>query len=234
MASKPYCGSRAQHHRRDQRRRPHRRQPAARPTAGARPAPATAARRRPHHRHDGGGEQPVGSPAERHRQRRAAPAPRHQHGAAIGARDQRGPFPQHADRRRPPRTRRTASRPHRRPRSRAAPARPPRATRKRRLLAPASGMPVALSSGSASATRHDPVLRDQAAEPPLAAAVFGDRALERGAVEIRPVDRHEHEFAVGRLPQQEVGQPLLAAGADDEVGIGQIGRVEVLAEHVRR
>ena len=71
-------------------------------------------------------------------------------------------------------------------------------------------------------------LRDQAAKAPFAAAVFGDRVLQRRAVEIGPIGRHEHQFAIGRLPQKKIRQPLLAAGADDEVGIGQVGRVEVL------
>ena len=72
-------------------------------------------------------------------------------------------------------------------------------------------------------------LRDQAAEAALAPAIFGDRAFERGAVEIRPIDRNENQFAIGGLPQQKIGQPLLAAGADDDVGIGQVGRVEMAA-----
>ena len=46
--------------------------------------------------------------------------------------------------------------------------------------------------------------------------------FERGAIEVRPIDRHEDQFAIGRLPEQEIGQALLAAGADDEIGIGQI------------
>src|ERR1035441_344030 len=52
-------------------------------------------------------------------------------------------------------------------------------------------------------------LRDQAAKPALALLIFADRRLERGAVEIRPIGRHEHQFAIGRLPEQEIRQPLL-------------------------
>src|SRR5215471_1953053 len=73
-------------------------------------------------------------------------------------------------------------------------------------------------------------LRDQAAEPALAAAVFGERLLEHGAVEVGPMRGDEDELAIGSLPQQEVGEPLLAAGADDEIGIRQIGRVEKESE----
>ena len=74
--------------------------------------------------------------------------------------------------------------------------------------------------------------RGQTAEPAFPPGVFGDRPFQRGLVEIRPVDRHEHQFAVGRLPHQEIRQPLLAAGADDQIGIGNIGRVEISAERI--
>ena len=45
---------------------------------------------------------------------------------------------------------------------------------------------------------------------PLAAAIFVERGLERGLVEIRPMDRQKHEFGIGGLPEQEIRQPLLA------------------------
>ena len=38
------------------------------------------------------------------------------------------------------------------------------------------------------------------------------------------------ELGVGALPEQEVAGALLAAGPDDQVGIGLAGGVEVLAE----
>ena len=42
-----------------------------------------------------------------------------------------------------------------------------------------------------------------------------------------PANRwHEDQVAIGRLPEQEIRQALLAAGADDQVGIGNVGRVE--------
>ena len=37
-------------------------------------------------------------------------------------------------------------------------------------------------------------------------------------------------FGVGRLPDEIVAQAHLAAGADDEVGIGQVARVEMPAD----
>src|SRR4051812_17398392 len=75
-------------------------------------------------------------------------------------------------------------------------------------------------------------LRDQAAETSLTPVIFGNRAFERGAVEVRPIGRYEHQLAVGDLPQQEIGQPLLAAGADDQIGIGQVRRIEILPDEV--
>ena len=74
--------------------------------------------------------------------------------------------------------------------------------------------------------------RGQTAKTALPPGIFGDRALKRRLVEIRPMDRHEHQFAVGRLPHQEIRQPLFAAGANDQIGIGNVGRIEILAERV--
>src|ERR1022692_5193216 len=105
--------------------------------------------------------------------------------------------------------------------------------RSMRLLAGADTGPPASpgpETGSASTTGSGSGLRDQAAEPALALLVFADRRLERGAVEIGPIGRHEHQFAVSRLPEQEIRQPLLAAGADDEIGIGDIRRVKICAD----
>src|SRR5664279_5750532 len=89
-------------------------------------------------------------------------------------------------------------------------------------------------TGSASSTGSGSGLRDQAAEPALALVVFADRRLERGAVEVRPIGRHEHQFAVGRLPEQEIRQPLFAAGANDEIGIWNIRCVETLTDGFHR
>src|SRR5262245_37845882 len=87
---------------------------------------------------------------------------------------------------------------------------------------------------SAPTTASGSRLRDETSEPTLAAAVFGERLLQDSAVEVGPVGGNEYEFAVGRLPQQEVGEPLLAAGADDEVGIRQIRRVEKAGQRFGR
>src|SRR5579862_4449363 len=44
----------------------------------------------------------------------------------------------------------------------------------------------------------------------------------------------EIEFAVGALPQQEPRKADLAAGPDDELGIGEIWRIEIAADRFGR
>ena len=56
-------------------------------------------------------------------------------------------------------------------------------------------------------------------EPSLPRRVLGERPLQLVAVEVRPQPVGEVELRVGGLPEQEVRQALLAAGADDELGI---------------
>src|SRR6266436_9010219 len=87
-----------------------------------------------------------------------------------------------------------------------------------------------MRTASSRSRRDGPV---QAAESALTAAVFGDCAFERGAVEIRPIGRNEHELAVGGLPQQKIRQALFTAGANHQVGIGQVRRVEMARDDVR-
>src|SRR5438105_2501992 len=60
------------------------------------------------------------------------------------------------------------------------------------------------------------------AEAPLARRVVGKRGVERGGVEIGPELLAEIQLRIRRLPQQEIGDALLAAGADDEVGVGHV------------
>jgi len=80
--------------------------------------------------------------------------------------------------------------------------------------------------GADSTSRHDPVF---AARPPngVPPGIFGDRALEGGLVESASGNRHEHQFAVGRLPDQAIRQPLLSAGRMIRSGVGNIGRIEI-------
>src|SRR5439155_13937105 len=70
------------------------------------------------------------------------------------------------------------------------------------------------------------------AEATLALLVGADRAEEVDLPERGPVRITEVELAVGALPQEEAREPDLAAGADDEVRVGKIGRVEILADRL--
>src|SRR3954447_2818283 len=90
---------------------------------------------------------------------------------------------------------------------------------------------IAGTATTTRAARSELWLRRLAAtEPPLARAVLGQRGLEGLAGEVGPQLVAEHQLRVGRLPHQVVGQPVLAARADDEVGVVHLGRVEQLAE----
>src|SRR6185312_7665266 len=71
-----------------------------------------------------------------------------------------------------------------------------------------------------------------AAEPSLPRAVAAQGAQEVDLPELRPVRVAEVELGVGRLPEQEVRQPLFPRGADDQVGLGLTGGVEVRGDVV--
>src|ERR1035441_5540800 len=57
-----------------------------------------------------------------------------------------------------------------------------------------------------------------------------ERLLKGLAVELRPQLVAEHELGVRRLPQQEVGQSVLAAGADYHLGVVHLRGVEATRE----
>src|SRR5687768_10190109 len=61
-----------------------------------------------------------------------------------------------------------------------------------------------------------------APEAALAALVGGDGLVERLRAEVRPEGLREVELGVGELPEEEVRDALLAAGADEEVGLGRV------------
>src|SRR4029077_10035620 len=84
-----------------------------------------------------------------------------------------------------------------------------------------------------AALRTSLLRRSRSSAPPEAPPALGElaqRPLERLAVEVRPQLLREHQLRIGTLPEQIVGDPLLAAGSDQEVGIVHIGRVEVATE----
>src|SRR5580698_6321460 len=65
--------------------------------------------------------------------------------------------------------------------------------------------------------------RFQSAKAPLAAMKGGERVGKIGRPELRPHPLGEMQLGIGAFPQQEVREPLLAAGADDEVDVAQAG-----------
>src|SRR5690606_40683184 len=70
--------------------------------------------------------------------------------------------------------------------------------------------------------------------PPEAAVAIGvvaDRAQEVDLAQVGSESLHEVELAVRTLPQQEIAQPLLSAGADDQVGVRLPAGVQMLADH---
>src|SRR3990172_9687819 len=69
-------------------------------------------------------------------------------------------------------------------------------------------------------------------ESALALLITPNGSKEIDLSENRPVGITEVILAVRALPQKEAAQPDLAAGADDQVGIGQFVRVEVFADLV--
>ena len=73
----------------------------------------------------------------------------------------------------------------------------------------------------------------QSAESPVPCGVFFQRLEIQVAVEVRPVFRNEHQLRIGCLPEKEIRQPLLAAGADDQVGIGNAGGIQARIDRLR-
>src|SRR5687768_11580399 len=69
-----------------------------------------------------------------------------------------------------------------------------------------------------------------AAEASLAAAIGGEGLLQRGGAEIGPQGVGEVELGVRELPEQEVGDALLAAGADEEVRLRRVGHRQARGE----
>src|SRR5689334_1014969 len=75
-------------------------------------------------------------------------------------------------------------------------------------------------------------LATDAAIATLAAAELGDGALEVLLAEVGPQRVDEHQLGVGTLPEQEIADALLAAGADQQVGIGHAGGQQLALEQV--
>ncbi|CAD5941574.1 Transcriptional regulator [Streptomyces sp. KY70] len=84
--------------------------------------------------------------------------------------------------------------------------------------------PAAAAHGGEAGAAVGALRPRSAARPSLAEAAFPVRVRAQGAQEVhvpegRPVAVHPVHLGIGGLPEQEAGQPLLAGGADDEVGV---------------
>src|SRR5579862_7187681 len=69
-----------------------------------------------------------------------------------------------------------------------------------------------------------------AAVAAIALLEFDEGLEEPGAIEIRPQGIGDENLRVGNLPEQEVADAHFAAGADEQIGVGEAGSVEVLFE----
>jgi len=68
------------------------------------------------------------------------------------------------------------------------------------------------------------------AEAALAALVFLHGRGEFGFREIGPQHRRENHLRVGTLHEEEIAEAGFAGGADEQVGVGDVGGVEIAAE----
>src|SRR5581483_1703467 len=67
-------------------------------------------------------------------------------------------------------------------------------------------------------------------EAPFAPGKSGDGFGQVGLGEIRPEHGDEEEFGIGGLEKEKIAHPRLARGADDEIGIRQVGGIKITAE----
>src|SRR5207302_3157285 len=104
---------------------------------------------------------------------------------------------------------------------RAASTRAPRSERFSRRAWPPAGAPRARAAISGPSPP---------AESAAALRELSERLLECLAREVGPELVPEHELGIGRLPQQVVGQALLAACADDQIGVVHLRRIQAGAE----
>ena len=67
-------------------------------------------------------------------------------------------------------------------------------------------------------------------KPPIPAGISQKRPFQRLFVELGPESVGHVKLAIGDLPQEKVADAKLAGGPDQQVGIGQLRRVQVLAD----
>ena len=66
----------------------------------------------------------------------------------------------------------------------------------------------------------------------MAPSIFGDRLFEIGSAKIGPVFAGDHDLRVAALPEEKVGEAELSRGADQEIGVRDVGGVEVVGEEL--
>ena len=66
------------------------------------------------------------------------------------------------------------------------------------------------------------------AKASMAPRVFLERLVQLRLAEVRPERGRHDELGVGDLPEEEVAHAHLAAGPDEEVGVGVLVGVEML------
>src|SRR5215831_5064019 len=71
-----------------------------------------------------------------------------------------------------------------------------------------------------------------AAEPAAPLRVLRECGAQIALVEVRPQPVDEHELGVCQLPQHEVRHAQLPARTDQEIRIGELGRVEMCRQDV--
>src|SRR3954469_5545879 len=91
---------------------------------------------------------------------------------------------------------------------------------------------------ASSLTRVSSRLRRHAPEAALAVLEVEDRLVQLAAAEVRPEHARDVELRVRDLPEEEVGDALLAGGADQEIRVRHVGgeqpRRELLLVDLRR
>src|ERR1700757_774415 len=66
---------------------------------------------------------------------------------------------------------------------------------------------------------------------PVAAMISPDGGPEARPLEAGPQAIEKDQLRIGALPEQEVADALLAAGADQEIGVGDVAGQQMPGEH---
>src|SRR5207344_338234 len=91
-------------------------------------------------------------------------------------------------------------------------------------------LPLRSGRGGRSASADRSGVFGETAEASFPLLEVADRLEQELAVEVRPEDGREPQLRVRDLPQQEVRRAHLAAGADEQIRVGRVGRVETFGD----